>query len=593
METDNPSLPTQFYLSHPTNNPGGMGSSGPMLYIDLPLQSDLTVSVYNIMGQKVSQIGRAHLYPGRYQIGWNGKGQNSNALGAGLYFINVVGKTKSGQPIRTTRKYTLLDGTLSGNSCLQPVGSGNWTPLNKTLSASDTLLIKSPGRFNYQTEIDFLTAGDNLDLGHIQLDRIVQMTQPYSAMKFGEDDSLLIPSVNWSNDDKTDYILMRDGSVVGFEKLSSGLYVMDGKGGRFQVLASEGDEYSDKRTGLIGGNEFDVSVAFNPSVPVVNLSKVENGGDIYLDLDVTGGNLPFTVKIDYDNDLKWDIEQIINERARRYKADLTEPNIYVPYALITDADGDKVKVYVDTPIGILPDLEQRVGVGIKIATPEDPVGDYLKGMQIYFVDQRLFESQTGIDYINGELKRLKDDGINILIYNPLWFVEEVDSDVNFPIYGEAWPLFNNNTIKLENLIKLVNMTHDNGMRVGIRYFMNMIEDYDGSERVNFKPANIEKYIRNQSIIQSFYAELAQKLGVELYCIGAEHPITMDINSKKILDAVREKFEGIITDSPMTGLNQLYRNKIVNYLDVISFTFNEICTNLHGSVPDITLDEINK
>jgi len=54
-------IPSGFHLSRPSNNPGGQGSSGPTLYLDLAQASDLDVTIYNIMGQRVAQIGSTAL----------------------------------------------------------------------------------------------------------------------------------------------------------------------------------------------------------------------------------------------------------------------------------------------------------------------------------------------------------------------------------------------------------------------------------------------------------------------------------------------------------------------------------------------------
>jgi hypothetical protein len=49
----------------------------------------ITISVYNILGQKVRVLQDQKQYPGEYQVFWDGKDDNKRDVGSGIYFYSL------------------------------------------------------------------------------------------------------------------------------------------------------------------------------------------------------------------------------------------------------------------------------------------------------------------------------------------------------------------------------------------------------------------------------------------------------------------------------------------------------------------------
>ena len=83
---DNVQLVSEFALHNAYPNP-----FNPMTNIrfDVPHTSDVVVSVYNMLGQKVVELTNATYSQGVYNITWNGTDANGNAVGSGLYIYHM------------------------------------------------------------------------------------------------------------------------------------------------------------------------------------------------------------------------------------------------------------------------------------------------------------------------------------------------------------------------------------------------------------------------------------------------------------------------------------------------------------------------
>jgi hypothetical protein len=558
-------LPAGFRLSPPANNPGGNGGPGPTLKLDLSSTSLLTIKIYNIMGQLVTHLGEFSLQAGGYGISWDGRRATGAPLNAGIYFIRVSGRTITGAPFQITRKYMLLGGGVSGPSTVQPIVT---TGLGKSavFPAVDTLILKSSGRFDHKTEINF--ADDKLSLGHIQLDRMAKWSEKCGAEHFGkvgEYTPIWLGNVDNDNDGHSLNVLT--DLVTSDNAAADTLFVYSDIEGWCTVrleLEELGKVVDSCSTRVLFAG---VGIGKNRLYP--DKSEGSPGDVINLKFSLQEGRPPFRITPEYNNDSNPEATFTSDVRNFSVPFNYDESNIYVPYIDVVDADGKTFKIFSESPIGIMPDLEQKAGVGLKIGTPESPEGDYLKGMQIFVLDQELFKTQAGTDYIKGELKRLKDNGVNLVMYNPLFFQDEITSNVNYPIYGEAWPAYFQNTLTIENLIKLSDWTHELGIMVAIRYFLGKCGNYDGKERGEFNPSDPEMYQKNQKAIKVYLAKIAQELGVEMFGMDAENPaFSLDERSIEQIQAVRAVFDGIIFDSPTTPQDMIYRSPLIKYLDLV-------------------------
>ena len=77
-------IPSKFQLSESYPNPFNGISK---FYVTLPQQGNLSISVYNMLGGKVSELVQGHFAPGRYLFKWNGCDSNGNFVSSGEYII--------------------------------------------------------------------------------------------------------------------------------------------------------------------------------------------------------------------------------------------------------------------------------------------------------------------------------------------------------------------------------------------------------------------------------------------------------------------------------------------------------------------------
>jgi flagellar hook assembly protein FlgD len=55
----------------------------------LPLRSKVSLSVYDILGNKVNTIINQELDPGRHVVTWHAVDRNNNKLSSGVYFYQI------------------------------------------------------------------------------------------------------------------------------------------------------------------------------------------------------------------------------------------------------------------------------------------------------------------------------------------------------------------------------------------------------------------------------------------------------------------------------------------------------------------------
>ncbi len=61
----------------------------------LSSRADVTVSVYNIMGQKISDLVNNHYNAGFHQASWDGKNNVEKTMPSGIYFYTISANNKS------------------------------------------------------------------------------------------------------------------------------------------------------------------------------------------------------------------------------------------------------------------------------------------------------------------------------------------------------------------------------------------------------------------------------------------------------------------------------------------------------------------
>ncbi|MEA3287629.1 MAG: T9SS type A sorting domain-containing protein [Candidatus Marinimicrobia bacterium] len=80
------SLPTEFKLAQNYPNPFNPTTT---IAFEIPSSSDVVISVYNMLGQKVVDLVNSNYAPGVYNVMWNGLNTNGKPVGSGLYIYHM------------------------------------------------------------------------------------------------------------------------------------------------------------------------------------------------------------------------------------------------------------------------------------------------------------------------------------------------------------------------------------------------------------------------------------------------------------------------------------------------------------------------
>ena len=86
MGIDNASLPKEFALHNNYPNPFNPVTN---IVYDIPEATDVTLEIYNVMGQRVRTLAQGNHEPGRYQIVWSATNDIGQALSSGMYIYRI------------------------------------------------------------------------------------------------------------------------------------------------------------------------------------------------------------------------------------------------------------------------------------------------------------------------------------------------------------------------------------------------------------------------------------------------------------------------------------------------------------------------
>ena len=92
--------PQSFTLHQNYPNPFNPTTS---IQYELPKATQVTISVFNILGQTVITLVDEKQNAGKYQVQWNGKNNQDGNVAAGIYLLNFSAGT-----ISKTRKMLLI-----------------------------------------------------------------------------------------------------------------------------------------------------------------------------------------------------------------------------------------------------------------------------------------------------------------------------------------------------------------------------------------------------------------------------------------------------------------------------------------------------
>jgi photosystem II stability/assembly factor-like uncharacterized protein len=101
----NGQLPKEFALSQNYPNPFNPTTS---VKYALPMDSRMTMEIYNILGQRVRTLMSGDQPAGYHSIEWNGLGNSGQQLASGVYFLQMSAKGVNGATFTELRKMMLM-----------------------------------------------------------------------------------------------------------------------------------------------------------------------------------------------------------------------------------------------------------------------------------------------------------------------------------------------------------------------------------------------------------------------------------------------------------------------------------------------------
>ena len=81
-----PGVPTTFALSQNYPNPFNPVTT---MNFDLPVKAHVTITIFNVLGQRIRTLVDQDLAAGRYTEEWNGSGDDGTKVASGIYFYKI------------------------------------------------------------------------------------------------------------------------------------------------------------------------------------------------------------------------------------------------------------------------------------------------------------------------------------------------------------------------------------------------------------------------------------------------------------------------------------------------------------------------
>lgn len=99
-DDEDPSLPKMFALRNNYPNPFNPSTK---IGFDLPRSCDVSIDIYNILGQRVKTLVSGHLKAGSHLVTWDGRNEAGTQASSGVYFYRIV----AGEFVATRRMLLL------------------------------------------------------------------------------------------------------------------------------------------------------------------------------------------------------------------------------------------------------------------------------------------------------------------------------------------------------------------------------------------------------------------------------------------------------------------------------------------------------
>jgi hypothetical protein len=98
-------IPGTFALLQNYPNPFNPSTT---IQFGLPVAADVTLKIYNVLGQEVVTLFDGQRGAGTFQAVWNGQNSAGNQIASGMYFYNLVAKSTDGKSTFTNIKKMLF-----------------------------------------------------------------------------------------------------------------------------------------------------------------------------------------------------------------------------------------------------------------------------------------------------------------------------------------------------------------------------------------------------------------------------------------------------------------------------------------------------
>jgi hypothetical protein len=105
VETDPYLVPEEFALQQNYPNPFNPTTT---IRFSLPVNSDVKLVVYNMLGQEVATLLNEQISAGTHSIVWNSSNTNGVKLSSGIYFYELKANGINGGSFQEIRKMVLL-----------------------------------------------------------------------------------------------------------------------------------------------------------------------------------------------------------------------------------------------------------------------------------------------------------------------------------------------------------------------------------------------------------------------------------------------------------------------------------------------------
>lgn len=86
VELDAGGMPHDYRLGQNTPNPFNISTA---IRFSLPQTTDVSLQIYNVLGQSVRQLQTGEMSPGEYSIEWDGRDEKGHVMNTGVYFYRL------------------------------------------------------------------------------------------------------------------------------------------------------------------------------------------------------------------------------------------------------------------------------------------------------------------------------------------------------------------------------------------------------------------------------------------------------------------------------------------------------------------------